>query len=79
MTQEEIDTLYSITIILHEDKYFGKRKKPLQRELVQKWVAEQLAKTLNIYTVPCGMSWGVLTTKEHFDEYWQDKDIDNHF
>jgi hypothetical protein len=73
MTQDEINMLYSITIIIHENEWFGKRKKPRNREEVQEWVAKQLAECQNIYTTPCGMSWGVLTTKEHFDEYWNER------
>lgn len=72
MTQEEVNTLFNITILIHENEWFGKREKPRDREEVQKWVAEQLALSLNVYTVPSGMSWGVLTTKEHFEEYWKD-------
>lgn len=72
MTQEEINVLYHITISIHEDEWFGKRKKQRDREEVQEWVSKQLALNLGIYTTPCGMSWGVLTTKEHFDEYWKE-------
>jgi hypothetical protein len=70
MTQEQIDIIFRLTISIHEDEWFGKRKKPRDREEVQEWVAKTLASSMNIYTTPCGMSWGVLTTKEYFDEYW---------
>lgn len=70
MTQEQINTLYNLTILIHEHEWFGKRKKARNREEVQEWVSKQLASSMEIYTIPCGMSWGVLTTKEHFDEYW---------
>lgn len=33
---------------------------------------KKLASCMDIYTTPCGMSWGVLTTKEKFDEYWDE-------
>ena len=69
MTQSEINTLYNLTILIHEHEWFGKRKKPRDREEVQEWVSKQLE---NIYTIPCGMSWVVLTTKEEFDEYWNE-------
>lgn len=72
MTQKEIDVLYNITIAIHEDKWFGKRKQLIRdREEVQKWVAKQLADALEIYTIPSGMSWGVLVSKESFNEYWK--------
>lgn len=72
MTQEEINVLYNITIVIHEHEWFGKRKKPREREEVQEWVAKQLANSMDIYTIPIGMSWGSLTTKERFDEYWNE-------
>lgn len=71
MTQEEINLLYQLTITIHEHEWFGKRKKPRDREEVQEWVAKKLA-FLDIYTIPCGMSWGILTTKEDFDKYWSE-------
>lgn len=84
MTQEEIDIIYNITILIHEDEWFKSKKtksiwnifrqqqKQRDREEVQKWVARQLA-VVKVYTIPCGSSWGVLTTKEEFDNYWKDK------
>ncbi len=71
MEQKEINLLYNLTITIHEHEWFGKRKKPRDREEVQEWVAKQLADS-EIYTTPCGSSWGVLTTKEHYDEYWNE-------
>ena len=72
MTQEEINVLYSITITIHQEEWFGKRKKPMDRDKVQEWVAKQLAEALDIYTIPQGMSWGVLVDKKTFDEYWKE-------
>lgn len=71
MTQKEIDFLYNITLLIHEDDWFGKRKKGTKRdrEEVQAWVAKMLAQ-MGIYTIPIGMSWGVLVEKHAFDEYW---------
>lgn len=70
MTQKEIDTLYQITIMIHENEWFGTNKPRRDREEVQAWVADQLAKSREIYTIPCGSSWGILVRKERFDEYW---------
>lgn len=72
MTQEQIDILYSMTILIHEHEWFGKRKKPKNRNEVQEWVSKKLASCIGVYTTPCGMSWGVLTTKEDFEEYWNE-------
>ncbi len=69
MTQDEINTLFSITISIHQDKFFGKGER-IDRNIVQEWVARQLATNLEIYTIPIGSSWGVLTTKEKYEEYW---------
>jgi len=57
----------NLTILIHEHEWFGKRKKPRDREEVQEWVAKKLASCMDIYTTPCGMSWGVLTTKEEVE------------
>ena len=72
MTQEQVNTLYNMTILIHEDEWFGKRKHKRDRNEVQEWVAKKLASCMGIYTTPCGMSWGVLCSKEHFDEYWSE-------
>lgn len=72
MTQEEINTLYEITIMIHENDWFGKRKKPKDRELVQEWVAQTLANTLQIYTIPVGMSWGMKVDENTYNEYWNE-------
>jgi hypothetical protein len=72
MTQEQINTLYNLTILIHEHEWFGKREKPRDREEVQEWVSKKLASCMDIYTTPCGMSWGVLTTKEEFEKYWNE-------
>lgn len=71
MTQEEVDLIFSITISIHENEWFGERKKPRGREEVQEWVVKNLT-LRNVYTVPVGMSWGMLTSKEYFDEYWSE-------
>lgn len=72
MTQDEIDLIFNLTITIHEDKWFGENGKRRDRNEIQEWVAIRLANMLNIYTIPCGMGWGILTTKEHFDEYWNE-------
>ena len=72
MDQKQIDTLFNLTILIHEHEWFGKRKKPRDREEVQEWVAKKLASTMSIYTIPMGMSWGVLTDKENFNKYWDE-------
>ena len=72
MDQKQIDTLFNLTILIHEHEWFGKRKKHRDREEVQEWVAKKLASTMSIYTVPMGMSWGVLTDKENFNKYWDE-------
>jgi hypothetical protein len=83
MTQREIDVLYNLTILIHENEWFqGDQKESVglfksnkkvprrDREETQEWVSKRLAGALDIYTIPVGMSWGYLTTKERFDEYW---------
>lgn len=64
MTQDEINTVYSITIKIHTDPWF----KDKTRDEVQEWVRKALG-SMEIYTVPCGMSWGALADKEWYDEY----------
>ena len=68
--QEIIDVIFSITLSIHENKWF--KEKERTRDEVQEWVAKKLASCMDIYTTPCGMSWGILTTKEKFDEYWNE-------
>lgn len=72
MTQEEIDVLFSITITIHENEWFGKGKKRRDRNEVQRWVAQKLANALGTYTIPVGSSWGTLVPKFKFDEYWKE-------
>ena len=72
MTQEEIKTLFEITIMIHENKWFGNPKKRRDREEVQEWVAKQLAICNQIYTIPCGMSWAILVSEEEFNNYWNE-------
>ena len=66
MTQKEIDLVYELTICIYQDKWF--KKKERTREEVQDWVRQQLAIS-KIYTMPCGMSWGVLCSKKLYDEF----------
>ena len=70
MTQKLIDTLFQITVAIHQDIWFGKRRKRRDRKEVQEWISRQLDQSLKIYTIPCGSSWGVLTSKDEFDKYW---------
>ncbi len=70
MTQQEIDIIFNLTILIHEDKYFGKPKGRLDRNKLQAWVTKQLADSLNVYTIPCGSSWGVIATKKEYEEYY---------
>ena len=72
MNQEQINILYEMTIMIHEDVWFGKRKEKRDRDEVQEWVSKTLASNMDIYTIPCGMSWGILVSKERFDEYWKE-------
>ena len=82
MTQEQINYLFNITILIHENEWFGDTKKKClfgkekkirrDREEVQEWVAKKLAETMEVYTIPVGMSWGSLVDKETFDKYWSE-------
>jgi hypothetical protein len=72
MTQEEINMLYDLTILIHEHEWFGKRSGSRSREEVQEWVAKKLASCMCIYTIPLGSSWGVLCNKEDFEKYWSE-------
>jgi len=65
INQELIDLIFSITINIHEHSWF--KEKNRTRDEVQNWVSEQL-KNCSIYTFPSGSSWGVLTTKEFYEE-----------
>ena len=67
MTQKDLNTIFNITVILFEDPWF--RDKNRTRDEVQDWVRKQLAESLEVYTVPVGMSWGVLTDKETYNKY----------
>jgi hypothetical protein len=71
MTQKEVDILFEIVAVVHQERYFGECKKRLSLKDTQKWVAEQLANcSLHIYTIPMGSSWSHLTTKEKYNEYY---------
>lgn len=72
MTQKEIDFLFNVTIVIHEEKWFGEGKRRRDREEVQEWVAQKLANALGTYTIPVGSSWGRLVPKFEFDEYWKE-------
>lgn len=63
--QDFINFLFNLTIVLYEHPWF--KEKNRTREEVQNWVAEKLAE-IEIYTVPIGMSWGILVTKEFYQE-----------
>ena len=65
INQELIDLIFSITINIHEHSWF--KEKNRTRDEVQEWVSKQL-KNNNIYTLPIGSSWGILTTKENYEE-----------
>lgn len=69
MTQNELNTIFSITISIHENKFFGNDSR-IDREIVQEWVAKQIAISLEIFTIPIGSSWGVITTEDKYKEYW---------
>lgn len=77
MTQEEVNTIFAITIMLHEEAFFAKgdakqRKHRINREIAQEWVARQLATSLEVYTIPVGSSWGVIVDKERYTAYWNE-------
>ena len=63
MDQRDVDFLFNVTIIIHEDEWFGKRKNKRDRNEVQNWVAEKL-KEHGVDTEPIGMSWGVIVSPE---------------
>ena len=63
INQDFIDFLFNLTIVIHEHPWF--KEKNRTREEVQNWVAEKLAE-IEIYTVPVGMSWGMLVNKEFY-------------
>jgi len=54
MTQKQINTLFELTLLIHENEWFGKKENPRDRDEVQEWVAKKLASSMNIYTIPCG-------------------------
>lgn len=68
--QEIIDVIFSITLSIHENKWF--KEKERTRDEVQEWVAKQLA-DFGIYTMPCGASWGILINEEKYKEVCQNK------
>lgn len=65
MTQDEVNLVFSITIAMFQDPWF--KEKSRTRDEVQNWVAEKLA-AFGVYTMPVGASWGVLISKEMYDE-----------
>lgn len=72
MTQKEVDIFFALAIEIHINDWFGKREKPKDREIAMEWVTKQLAKNLEVYTIPVGSSWGVIVDKETYDNYWKD-------
>lgn len=70
MTQEEINCVFQMTIMIHQENWFGKNNKRRDREEVQAWVAIQLA-VLGIYTRPCGSGWGVIVSKDEHEKYYK--------
>lgn len=71
MTQKEIDIFFALAIEIHDNKWFGERIKPKDRMIAMEWVTKQIAKNLEIYTIPMGSSWGVIVDKETYDKYWK--------
>jgi hypothetical protein len=70
MTQEQIDTLFQMTIMIHENSWFGSTVGRRDRDEVQEFVAMHLSVCLDIHTIPCGASWGVIVDKDEFNDYW---------
>lgn len=66
MIQEEVDLVYNITIVLHENPWFRKRIRT--RDEVQEWVRLQLGEA-GVHTIPVGSSWGALVGKTNYEEY----------
>ena len=64
ITQEELDVLMDITIQLYEHPRF--KEKSMDREKAQEWVRERLAKSLGVYSIPCGVSWAILCSSEEY-------------
>lgn len=63
--QKLIDIGFSIAMII-TDKRYSKKFSNMTQEKIAEWVAEQY-KGCGFPTVPCGMSWGVLT-REYCDD-----------
>ena len=61
--QQIVDAIFLISISIYENKWF--KEKERTREEVREWVAKQLA-NFQVYTVPCGSSWGVLISEEEY-------------
>lgn len=72
MNKELIDFIFKMSISIHEDTWFRSGDKTRGREVVQEWVAEQLALGFETYTTPVGSSWGTKVTKEEFEKYWKE-------
>ena len=71
MTQNEIDLIFNITIVMFENPWFKEKKRT--RAEVQQWVADKLAES-GIYTIPIGSGWGSLCTEE---KYYDNKITEN--
>jgi hypothetical protein len=63
MTQKEIDLVFEMSLNIHEHPWF--KEKTRTREEVMDFVRAVLAQN-EIYTIPMGASWGVITDKEIF-------------
>jgi hypothetical protein len=66
MTQEDINFIFNVTILIYEDPWFKKKKRT--RDEVQAWVAEKLAER-GVYTISMGMSWGHIVSEERYNEH----------
>ena len=73
MNQKELDAVFSITILIHENPWFRTKKRRRSREEVQAWVADQLAKAVEVYSIPVGASWGTIVSRERYDEFHNSK------
>lgn len=66
--QKVADFMFSIGMMIHTEDWF----KDKSREEIAAWIATKaLADGLEIYTMPIGMSWGNLSSKENFEVYYK--------
>lgn len=73
--QKILATIMSITILIHEDKFF--KRPDINRNDVQAWVRKQLADIHEIYTIPVGSSWASFVSKEEYEKYIDETLTDN--